>query len=59
MPFVIEPNSFLGKIPAAILIHLSILAENPAKYNIAWWIVSLKGMEMTFKNAKNIQKWHS
>ncbi len=59
MAFVIEPNSFLGEIPAAILIHLSILTENPVKYNISWWIVSLKGMEMTFKNAKNIQKWHS
>lgn len=59
MAFVIEPNSCLGEIPAAILIHLSILTENPVKYNISWWIVPLKGMEMILKNAKYIQNWHS
>ncbi len=59
MAFVIEPNSCLGEIPAPILINLSILTENLVKYNISWWIVPLKGMEIIFKNAKYIQKWHS
>lgn len=30
-------------------IHLSILTENPVKYNIPWQIVPLKEMEMIFK----------
>lgn len=57
--FVIEPNSCLGAIPAELLIHSSILTENPVKYNISWWIVPLKEMETIFKNAKYIQNWHS
>lgn len=59
MAFAIEPNTCLCAIPAELLIHSSILTQNPVKYNISWWIVPLKEMEMIFKNAKYIQNRHS
>jgi len=45
MAFVIEPNSCLCEIRAALLIHLSMLTENPVKFNISWQIVPLKEMD--------------